>query len=87
MLAANHQPEHRDPNGGVRGRTEGTDGALSGINGRGGPWSLEGLMPQSRGMLGGEAGVGGRGEHPHRSRVRRDGTGGCRGETEKGDKI
>ena len=26
--------------------------ALSGINGRGGPWSCEGSMPQCRGMLG-----------------------------------
>jgi hypothetical protein len=39
MLAANNQTEHRDPNGGVRGRPEGAEGALSGINGRGGPWS------------------------------------------------
>jgi hypothetical protein len=34
-LAANHETEHRSPNGGVRGRTEGADGALCGINGRG----------------------------------------------------
>jgi hypothetical protein len=34
MLAANHQTEHRAPNGGVRGRTEGAEGALSGINER-----------------------------------------------------
>ena len=27
------------------GRTEGAEGALSGISGRGGPWSCEGLMP------------------------------------------
>ena len=61
MLAANHQTENRDSNGGVRGRTEGAEGALSGINGRGGPWSCEGLMPQCRGMLGqfGGSGVGG----------------------------
>ena len=26
MLVANHQTEHRDPNGGVRGRTEGAEG-------------------------------------------------------------
>jgi hypothetical protein len=50
--------EHRDPSGGVRGRTEGAEGALSGINGRGGPCSCEGSMPQCRGMLGqwGESG-------------------------------
>ena len=34
MLAVNHRTDHRDPNGGVRGRTEGAEGALSGINGR-----------------------------------------------------
>ena len=43
--------EHRDPSGGVRGRTEGAEGALSGINVGGGPWSCEGLMPQCRGKL------------------------------------
>ena len=46
--------------------------ALSGINGRGGPWFCEGLMPQHRGMLGqlgGREQVGG--EHPHRGRKRR----------------
>ena len=32
---ADHWNEHRDPNRGVRGRTEGAKGALSGINGRG----------------------------------------------------
>ena len=26
MLTANHWTEHRDPNGGVRGRTEGAEG-------------------------------------------------------------
>ena len=45
MLAANHQTEHRDPSGEVRGRTEEAEGALFGINGRGGPWLCEGLMP------------------------------------------
>jgi hypothetical protein len=59
MLAVNHWTEHRDPSGGVRGRTEGAEGALSGINGREGPWSCEDLMPQYRGMLGSELGVGG----------------------------
>ena len=62
MVAANHQTEHKDPNGGVKGRTEGAEGAVSGINGKGGPWSYEGLMPQYRRMLGqlGECGqVGG----------------------------
>jgi hypothetical protein len=52
MLAANLQTEPRDPKSGVKGRTEGATGALSGINGRGGPWSYEGLMPQCRGILG-----------------------------------
>ena len=33
-------------------RLEHPKGALSGINGRGGPWSCEYLMPQYRGMLG-----------------------------------
>jgi len=32
MLVANHRTEHGDPSGGVRGRTEGAEGALSGIN-------------------------------------------------------
>ena len=64
MLTANHLTEHRDPNGGVRGRTEGAEGALSGISGRGGLWSCGGLMPQCRGMLGRRGGrdwVGGLG--------------------------
>jgi hypothetical protein len=52
MLTANHWTEHRDPNEGVKRRTEGAEGALSGINGRGGPLSCEGLMPQYIGMLG-----------------------------------
>ena len=52
VLAANHQTEHREHNGGVRGTTKEAEGALSGINGRGGPWSYEGLMPQCGGMLG-----------------------------------
>jgi hypothetical protein len=34
MHAANYQTEQRDHNGGVRGRTKGAEGALSGINGR-----------------------------------------------------
>ena len=45
MLAVNHRTDHRDPNGGVRGRAEGAEGALSDINVRGGPWSCDGLMP------------------------------------------
>jgi hypothetical protein len=40
------------PNGGDRRRTEGAEWVLSGISGRGGPWSCEGLMSQCRGMLG-----------------------------------
>ena len=64
-MEAHSQPEHRDPNGGVRGRTEGAEGALSGINRRGGPWSCEGLMPQCRGDC--KAGAGEWvGAHPHR---------------------
>jgi hypothetical protein len=51
MLTANHT-KHRDPNGAVRGRTEGAEAALAGTDGRGGPWSCEGLMPQCKGMLG-----------------------------------
>jgi hypothetical protein len=43
---------------------------MSDINGRRGPWSCEGSMPQCRGM----PGWGGRnacvGEHPHRVRGR-----------------
>jgi hypothetical protein len=31
MHTANHQTEHRDPNGGVRGRTEGTEGSCNPI--------------------------------------------------------
>ena len=42
MVIANHWTEHREPNGGVRGRTEGTEGALSGIDERGGPLYCEG---------------------------------------------
>jgi hypothetical protein len=52
MLKANLWTEHRDPNGGVRGRTEGAERAPSGINGRGGPWFCKGLLPQCRGILG-----------------------------------
>jgi hypothetical protein len=42
---------------------------LSEINGRRGPWSCEGLMPQCRGMQkvwGGRGWVGG--DHPHRGK-------------------
>jgi hypothetical protein len=31
MLAANHRTEHRDLNGGVRGRTEGAEGVCKSI--------------------------------------------------------
>jgi hypothetical protein len=58
MLIANHQTEHRYPNGGVRGRTEGTEGALSVINGKGGLWSCECVMPQCRAMPGWWGGSG-----------------------------
>ena len=58
MLLGNLRTEHRDHNGGVRGRTEGAEGALLGINVRGGPWSCEGLMLQYRGMLGRRGGCG-----------------------------
>jgi len=43
MLSANHGTVQRDPNGRVRGRTEGAEGTPSGISGRGGPWSCEGF--------------------------------------------
>ena len=52
MLTANNQTEHRDSSGEVMERTEGAEGVLSGINGRGGLWFCEGLMPQCRGMVG-----------------------------------
>jgi hypothetical protein len=29
MFTANHWPEHRDPNGGGRGRTEGAEGVYN----------------------------------------------------------
>ena len=50
MLVPNHRTGYRDPNGRVRGRTDGAEGALSGINGREGPCSCEGLMPHCREM-------------------------------------
>ena len=62
MISANYQTEHRDPNGGVRGRTKRAEGALFGINGKGGTWSCEGLMSPCRGMLG----RGGRSKLVHR---------------------
>ena len=37
MLTAIHQTEHRDPNGGVRGRIDGAEGALPGISENGDP--------------------------------------------------
>jgi len=52
MLKANHWTELGDPSGGIKGRMEGAEGALSGISGREVPWSCEGLMSQCRGMLG-----------------------------------
>ena len=58
MLTANLHPDYRHPNAGVRGSTEGAEGALSGITGRGGTWFCEGLMPQCRGMLGWWGGSG-----------------------------
>jgi hypothetical protein len=36
MLTANHKTEYKDPNGKVRERAKEAEGALSGINGRGG---------------------------------------------------
>jgi hypothetical protein len=43
--------------------------ALSRINGKRGPWSYEGSMPQCRGIEGEKVGVGGwMEEHPYRSR-------------------
>jgi hypothetical protein len=79
MLAANHQIEHRGPNGGVRERTKGAEGALSDINGRGDPWSYEGMMPQCRGnasVVRWEWVGGWVRNHPHRSRVIGDRIGG-----------
>jgi hypothetical protein len=70
--ATNHQTEHKDLNGGVRGRTEGAERALCDINGTGGPWSYKGLMPWCRGMLGWWDGSWGRGKHPHRTKLRGD---------------
>ena len=62
--------------------------ALSGINGRGGPWSCEDSMLQHRGMLECEVGVGGWvGEYPHRGRERGSEMEGCGGETWKVDNI
>jgi len=51
MLKANLWTDHRYPNGGVRGMTEGAEGALSIISGQGNLWSFEGLMHQCRGIL------------------------------------
>ena len=70
LLTANHLTEQRDLNGGVRGRSERGEEALSGINGRGSPWSCEGLMPQCRGMLGQWGWSGWVGTYSHRIRVR-----------------
>jgi len=53
--------------------------ALSGISGRRGPWSHEGLISQCRGntRVDRQEGLGGfLGEHHHRSRERGDGIGG-----------
>jgi hypothetical protein len=47
---------------------------LWGTNGRRGPWSYEGLMPQCRAMRGQGGGWGNK--HPQRSRGRGDGIGG-----------
>jgi hypothetical protein len=40
MDTAKHRTGHKDPNGRVWGRTEGAEGALSGINGEGKPLVL-----------------------------------------------
>ena len=65
--------QHRETNGGIRGRTEGAEGVLSVINGRGGPWSCKGLMPQCRGMLGWWGGSGWvEGEAPSQKQGKRD---------------
>jgi hypothetical protein len=52
MLTADHWTEHGDRNGEVKERTEGGKGALSGVNGRGVPWSCESSMLQCSEMLG-----------------------------------
>ena len=49
---ANHQTKHRDASGRVRGRIEGVDGDLSGINESWVLSSREGLIPQWRRILG-----------------------------------
>jgi hypothetical protein len=50
--------------------SEGAEGALSGINGRGGSWSCKVLMPQCREMLGPGGGSGwAGGEPPHGIRL------------------
>ena len=60
---------------------------LLGINGRKGPCSCEGPMPQCRGM----SGQGGRSgwiwEHPHRSKGLKDGNGVSEGKTGLGSFI
>jgi hypothetical protein len=56
--------------------------AKSIINGRRGPWSCEGSMPQYMGMPGPGIGVGGL-----MSRGREDGMGVFKGETRKVDNI
>ena len=70
MLKSNHLTDHRGLDGGVRGRTEGAEGTITGINGRGGPWSCGGLMPSVKECQSSELCVfGWVREHPHRSRV------------------
>jgi hypothetical protein len=90
MLTANYQTEQRVPNGEVRGRTEGAEGALFGIKEREGPWSCEGLMPQCRGMLrqlGRSGWVGGWGSILIEAGAGWKALGSKGGETCKGDNI
>ena len=86
MLTANHQNEHRDPNGGVKGRTEGAEGALSDINGGDALGPGKAHCPSVGECKVREAGVRGWvGEHPYRSRVRGNWIGGLqRGNWEQG---
>ena len=61
MLAANHRTENGDPNGGVRERTEGTEGVCSPIGGRKistnqTPQSFQGLKHQPKSTHGGTHG-------------------------------
>ena len=65
--------------------------ALSGISGRGDPWSCGGMMHKCWGLLERSGGRGWVGEHPHRGKGRKErevvGWGACGGVTGKWDII